>query len=691
MMPPDQETTVHHVTPNIPATVNRMPEDSSVHAEPPDSAAHDVKPGFDSGIDMNIIQHHHPTTLPPRLSILHKSLRPVTLQFEDVSYSVTIGSKKNYCGCIPSQDPKPDRKILNGVTGLVRPGELLAMLGPSGSGKTTLLTALGGRLAGKVSGNITYNGRPFSGSIKRNTGFVSQDDVLYPHLTVLETLLYTAFLRLPKSLTREEKMEQAEMVVADLGLTRCRNTAVGGASALFRGISGGERKRVSIGQEMLVNPSLLLLDEPTSGLDSTSAQRIVAVLRGLARGGRTVVTTIHQPSSRLYWMFDKVVVLSDGCPIYCGQAGRVMEYLESIGYVPTFNFMNPADFLLDLANGIVGDVKQEDQTEMHGRLDHIEDQSSIKQSLVSSYRKILYPALKEEIQHNNRNPAAFTSGAPRSSQNQWNTSWWEQFKVLLKRGLKERRHESYSGLKIFQVLSVSFLSGLLWWHSDPSNIQDQVGLLFFFSIFWGFFPLFNAIFAFPLERPMLTKERSSGMYHLSSYYIARMVGDLPMELVLPTIFITITYWMGGLKPSLITFVLTLLIIIFNVLVSQGVGLALGAILMEVKQATTLASVTMLVFLIAGGYYIQKMPSFIAWLKYISFSHYCYKLLVGVQYSEDEVYECGLGGLHCRVIDFPAIKCLGDIGDLWGDVAALAVMLIGYRIVAYVALRIGQPH
>lgn len=219
----------------------------------------------------------------------------------------------------------------------------------------------------------------------------------------------------------------------------------------------------------------------------------------------------------------------------------------------------------------------------------------------------------------------------------------------------------------------------------------QVGLIFFFSIFWGFFPLFNAIFAFPLDRPMLNKERSSGMYRLSSYYMARTAGDLPMELVLPTIFVTVTYWMGGLKPSLVPFVLTLLIVLFNVLVSQGLGLALGAILMEVKQATTLASVTMLVFLLAGGYYIQNIPAFISWLKYASFSHYCYRLLVGVQYSMNEVYECGVG-LHryCQVRDFPAVKCLG-IGNLWWDVAALSVMLVGYRILAFLALKMGQPH
>lgn len=225
------------------------------------------------------------------------------------------------------------------------------MLGPSGSGKTTLLTALAGRLPGKITGSITYNGQPFSSSMKRKTGLVAQDDMLYPHLTVLETLTYAALLKLPRSLSKREKVEQAELITVELGLTRCRNNIIGGP--LLRGISGGERKRVSIGQEMMVNPSLLLVDEPTSGLDSTTAQRIVATLRWVARGGRTVVTTIHQPSSRLFRMFDKVVVLSEGWAIYSGAVNSVMDYFGSIGYVPAgFNLLNPADFLLDLANGM---------------------------------------------------------------------------------------------------------------------------------------------------------------------------------------------------------------------------------------------------------------------------------------------------------------------------------------------------
>ncbi|KAJ9140664.1 hypothetical protein P3X46_031283 [Hevea brasiliensis] len=679
MMPPEQESSIAagNVSPNIMLT--NWTETVSVHAEPSVSSINTTPCSQD-----RLPDKQEPN--PPRFSILRESLRPVTLKFEDVAYSINLSTKGTCC----SNGTKSTKIVLNGVSGIIRPGELLAMLGPSGSGKTTLLTALAGRLPGKVSGTITYNGLPFSSSMKRKTGFVTQDDVLYPHLTVIETLTYAALLRLPKKLNREEKIEQAEMVIKELGLTRCRNNIVGGP--LLRGVSGGERKRVSIGQEMLVNPSLLLLDEPTSGLDSTTAQRIVATIKGLARGGRTVITTIHQPSSRLYRMFDKVVVLSDGCPIYCGQAGRVMEYFGSIGYEPGFSFMNPADFLLDLANGIVPDKKLDDQLDVHGTVDHLDDQNSTKQSLISSYKKNLYPALKAEIRRNFQDQVLSSSSGAlslRNSEDQWTTTWWQQFRVVLRRGLQERKHESFSGLRIFQVMSVSILSGLLWWHSGTSHIQDQVGLLFFFSIFWGFFPLFNAIFTFPQERPMLIKERSSGMYRLSSYYFARIAGDLPMELVLPTIFVTVTYWMGGLKPSLITFVLTLLIILFNVLVSQGLGLALGAILMEVKQATTLASVTMLVFLLAGGYYIQHIPPFIAWLKYISFSHYCYKLLVGVQYSANDVYECELG-MHCRVTDFPAIKCLGP-DNKWWDVAALSMMLVGYRILAYVALRMGQPH
>ena len=241
-----------------------------------------------------------------------------------------------------------ERLILKGNTGTVLPGELLAILGPSGSGKTTLLSALGGRLSGLTSGSITYNDKPLSIAMKRNTGFVAQHDMFYPYLTVTETLVFTALLRLPNSLTKKDKVSQAEAVIDQLGLTKCKSTIIGGK--FVRGISGGERKRVSIGQELLINPSLLFLDEPTTGLDSTVAKRIVMTLWELAKGGRTIVMTIHQPSSRLFYMFYKVLLLSEGNSLYFGKGECVLDYFASVGYAP-FVDMNPSDFLLDLANG----------------------------------------------------------------------------------------------------------------------------------------------------------------------------------------------------------------------------------------------------------------------------------------------------------------------------------------------------
>ncbi|RDX63901.1 ABC transporter G family member 14 [Mucuna pruriens] len=606
------------------------------------------------------------------------TMYPINLKFEELVYKVKVEQKGM---CWGSRKSCREKTILKGLTGMVCPGEIMAMLGPSGSGKTTLLTALGGRLSGKLSGKVTYNNQPFSGAIKRRTGFVAQDDVLYPHLTVTETLLFTALLRLPNSLTKEEKVQHVEHVISELGLSKCRGSMIGGP--LFRGISGGERKRVSIGQELLINPSLLLLDEPTSGLDSTTAQRIISTIKRLASGGRTVVTTIHQPSSRLYHMFDKVILLSEGSPIYYGPASTAMDYFSSVGF-STPMIVNPADFLLDLANGIAPDSSKH-------ATEHSESQEAekklVREALISAYDKNIATKLKDELcslEVNNYKIIKDASTRNHIKPEQWCTSWWYQFKVLLQRGLRERRFEAFNRLRIFQVISVAFLGGLLWWHTPESHIGDRIALLFFFSVFWGFYPLYNAVFTFPQERRMLIKERSSGMYRLSSYFLARTVGDLPIELALPTAFVFIIYWMGGLKPHPVTFLLSLLVVLYSVLVSQSLGLAFGAILMEVKQATTLASVTTLVFLIAGGYYIQQIPPFIEWLKYSSYSYYCYKLLVGVQYNDDDYYECSKG-VMCKVGDFPPIKSVG-LNHLWVDVSIMAMMLVGYRLVAYLALQ-----
>ncbi|KAJ6753725.1 ABC TRANSPORTER G FAMILY MEMBER 21 [Salix purpurea] len=443
---------------------------------------------------------------------------------------------------------------------------------------------------------------------------------------------------------------------------------------------------------MLINPSLLFLDEPTSGLDSTTAQRIVSTLWELAKGGRTIVMTIHQPSSRLFYMFDKVLLLSEGNSLYFGERSQVMDYFSSIGYSPAVP-MNPADFLLDLANGTYYKSVKRLMRTLCSCAGHIiigvssntEVPGTVKHNLVSAYKNNLANKLKSEVQEID-DPSE--DGLNDKQVPRWATTWWQQFYVLLVRGVKERKYDSFSGLKIGQVLAVAFLSGLLWWQSDASNIQDKMGLLFFYSGFWGFFPLFQAIFTFPQERRMLQKERSSGMYRLSSYFVSRIVSDLPMELVLPAIFLTITYWMAGLKATPGNFFLTLFVLLYSVLVSGGLGLAIGALVLNQRSAAITGSVIMLSFLLAGGYYVTRVPAFISWVKYISISQYTYKLLLGSQYKSGDTYACSGAGGVCLVGDYPAIKQVGLDGQVLGAVA-LGFMLMGYRLIAYLALmRIG---
>lgn len=242
--------------------------------------------------------------------------------------------------------------------------------------------------------------------------------------------------------------------------------------------------------------------------------------------------------------------------------------------------------------------------------------------------------------------------------------------MLLRRSLKERRHETFNSLRVFQVIAAACLAGSMWWHSSIHNVQDRLGLLFFISIFWGVFASFNAVFTFPQERAIFAKERASGMYSLSSYFVARTVGDLPMELILPTLFVLVIYWMASLRPELGAFALTLAVILSYVLVAQGLGLTIGAAIMDAKHASTVVTIIMLAFLLTGGFYVQKVPIGIRWLKYTSFTFYCYRLLIGAQYRGMEMNSY--------------IPAEGQVGVM-ESVVALMIMFVGYRILAYAAL------
>ncbi|KAJ8635712.1 hypothetical protein MRB53_009979 [Persea americana] len=615
---------------------------------------------------------------------------PIFLKFEDVQCKVRTTKAGNPVRAMMTKVASrlkiehPNYKhILKGITGSVSPGEILALMGPSGSGKTTFLKILGGRMPENVKGTITYNDIPYNPALKRRIGFVTQDDVLLPQLTVEETLVFAAFLRLPNNTSHQEKYSRVEIIMKELGLDRCRHTRIGGA--FVRGISGGERKRTSIAYEILVDPSLLLLDEPTSGLDSTTANRLIEALQGIAKAGRTIITTIHQPSSRMFHVFNKILLISDGYPIYYGKARDAMDYFMSLMFVPELA-MNPAEFLLDLASGNVNDIKIPEDLQVPSGPGHQELEADVIEFLHRKYKAEIESKVKEE-NHQSGKVSTHLQVAVQVKK-EWTMTWWEQFMILSRRTFKERCQDYLDKLRLIQSIGVALLLGLLWWKSQrqtEAQLRDQIGLMFYICIFWTSSSIFASVYTFPYEKTYLVKERKADMYRLSVYYVCSTLCDMLAHICYSTIFMLIIYFMADLKRTTPCLFLTLLAMLLIVVTGQGAGELLGASVMSVKRVGIIASLVLLVFLLTGGYYIQHIPSFMQWLKYTSFLYYGYRLLLKVQYSGEQFYECESKD-GCRSLQnspsFGTVKLNGDLREVW----ILMVMAVTYRLSAYLCLR-----
>ncbi|XWS09622.1 hypothetical protein CRYUN_Cryun39dG0005500 [Craigia yunnanensis] len=538
---------------------------------------------------------------------------PIFLEFEDVEYKVrnsqaaSINPVKAEVSKVASQlnlEQDKYKEILKGVTGSAGPGEILALMGPSGSGKTTLLKIIGGRLTDNVKGNITYNNIPYNPALKRRIGFVTQDDMLLPQLTVEETLVFSAFVRLPSDMSQQQKYAKVEMIMKGLGLERCRHTRIGG---LVKGISGGERKRTSIGYQILVDPSLLLLDEPTSGLDSTSANKLIQILQGIAK------------------------------------ARECMEYFSSLRFIPEIA-MNPAEFLLDLATGQVYITLPEDLVASQGTAD---SDGAVIKYLQLRYKTHLEPKEKAENLRSTKAPEHLQLAI--QVKKDWTMTWWEQFMIISKRTFRE------------------------------------VGLLFYICIFWTSLSPFGAVYVFPFEKVYLVKERKAEMYRLSVYYVCSTLCDMASHVFYPTSFMLIVYFMAGFKRTVLCFLLTLFTILLIVIISQGAGELFGAAVLSIKRAGMMASLALMLILLTGGYYVEHIPEFMHWMKYLSFIYYGFRLLLKVQYSGDQLYECQSKG-GCRPLQnspsFDTVNLDGGLQEVW----ILLAMALGYRLCAYFCLR-----
>nr|XP_007149406.1 hypothetical protein PHAVU_005G067600g [Phaseolus vulgaris]ESW21400.1 hypothetical protein PHAVU_005G067600g [Phaseolus vulgaris] len=272
---------------------------------------------------------------------------PYRIETRNLSYKLCSQLDEYRSLCFGSSPGRGAKFILKDVNCEARPGELTAIAGPSGAGKTTLLEILAGRISpcNKVSGHVLVNHRPMDvNRFRRTSGYVTQDDALFPSLTVRETLMYSAMLRLPGG--RKVAAVRVEELMKELGLDHIADSRIGGASD--HGISGGERRRVSIGVDLVHDPAVILIDEPTSGLDSASALNVVSLLRLVAfNQGKTIILTIHQPGFRILELFDGLILLSDGFVMHNGSLNLLEARLKLAGHhIP--DHVNVLEFALDV-------------------------------------------------------------------------------------------------------------------------------------------------------------------------------------------------------------------------------------------------------------------------------------------------------------------------------------------------------
>uniref|UniRef100_A0A0X3NNG1 ABC transporter domain-containing protein n=2 Tax=Schistocephalus solidus TaxID=70667 RepID=A0A0X3NNG1_SCHSO len=261
-----------------------------------------------------------------------------TLSFHEISYYV---QKKHFFVF-----PEGMVDVLKCVTGILKPG-LNALIGPTGSGKTSLMDILAGRIdPTSIVGTVLVDGKEPPNDFHRYAGYVCQDDFSISVLTVRENLNFSAALRLPAWTTKRDREERVESLLIKLGLMSVADSKVG--DEFVRGISGGERKRTNIGIELITEPCIIFLDEPTTGLDAHTAMVVMQVLKRLALEGRTIITSIHQPKSSIYKLFDSLTLLANGRIVYHGAAGDCpVSYFRRLGYKVS-DHENPADFFIDL-------------------------------------------------------------------------------------------------------------------------------------------------------------------------------------------------------------------------------------------------------------------------------------------------------------------------------------------------------
>ncbi|XLQ98847.1 hypothetical protein S83_065046 [Arachis hypogaea] len=529
--------------------------------------------------------------------------QPLAMSFDSVNYYVDMPAE------MKEQGVAEDRlQLLREVTSAFRPGVLTALMGVSGAGKTTLMDVLAGRkTGGYIEGDIRISGFPKKQeTFARVSGYCEQTDIHSPQVTIRESLLYSAFLRLPKEVSREEKTQFVDQVMDLVELDSLKDAIVGLPGVT--GLSTEQRKRLTIAVELVANPSIIFMDEPTSGLDARAAAIVMRTVRNTVDTGRTVVCTIHQPSIDIFEAFDELLLMKRGGQvIYSGPLGRnsqkIVEYFEAIPGVPKIKEMyNPATWMLEVSS-IAAEVRLGmDFAEYH------------RNSALFQRNKTLVKELSTPP------PGAKDLYFPtKYSQN----AWGQFTSCLWKQWLTYWRSPDYNLVRFFFTLASALMIGTVFWRVGKhtlttSSLTMVIGAMYAAVIFVGINNCQTVQPVVAIERTVFYRERAAGMYAPMPYAIAQVLTEIPYVFIQAVYYSLIVYAMVSFDWKVEKFFWFFFVSFFSFLYFTYYGMMTVSITPNHQVASIFAAAFYGLFNLFSGFFIPrpKIPKWWIWYYWI---------------------------------------------------------------------------
>ncbi|XP_073040136.1 ABC transporter G family member 36-like isoform X2 [Primulina eburnea] len=545
---------------------------------------------------------------------------PLAMSFDSVNYFVDMPPE------MKAQGVTEDKlQLLREVTGAFRPGVLTALMGVSGAGKTTLMDVLAGRkTGGYIEGDIRISGFPKNQeTFARISGYCEQTDIHSPQVTIRESLIYSAFLRLPKEVSSQQKTAFVDEVMDLVELDNLKNAIVGIPGVT--GLSTEQRKRLTIAVELVANPSIIFMDEPTSGLDARAAAIVMRTVRNTVDTGRTVVCTIHQPSIDIFEAFDELLLMKRGGQvIYAGPLGRhsqkVVEYFEGISGIPKIKEKyNPATWMLEVSSVA---------TEARLGLDFAEHYKSTA----------LY-------QRNNTLVKDLNTTDPGAKdlyfQTQYSQPAWGQFKSCLwKQWWTYWRSPDYNLVRYFFTLACALMVGTIFWRVGTKKNSDTdlltiIGAMYASVLFVGINNCSTVQPVVAIERTVFYRERAAGMYSALPYAMSQVIVEVPYVLVQTTYYTLIVYGMLNFEWTAAKFFWFYFVTFFSFLYFTYYGMMTVSITPNHQVAAIFAAAFYALFNLFSGFFIPrpKIPKWWIWYYWICpVAWTVYGLIIG-QYGD----------------------------------------------------------